>query len=135
MSSGREGENIYNGPVVHGDASGQMAWGNKVSVQQQVTSVSSTSEAADIATVVSAVLDRLGALGLPEEDMSDAVVEGRAVLAEVTKEEPDRRVVRRGINYLKGVVAAIATGAVVGANQGAAEIGQQIVSDLGNLII
>lgn len=135
MNSGREGEITSTGPIIHGGGGGQMAWGNKVSIQQQFTSVSSTSEAVDIATVVSAVLDRLGALGLPEEELSDAVVEGRAVLAEVVKEEPDRRVVRRGINYLKGVVAAIATGAVTGANQGAAEISQQIVSDLGNLVI
>ncbi|MER6974860.1 right-handed parallel beta-helix repeat-containing protein [Nocardioides sp. NPDC000445] len=123
------------GPVVHGGVSGQMAWGNKESTQHQTRSQLTWNESSDVATVVAQVLQQLGALGLPEDELKDAVAEGQLVLAEVAKEEPDRTVVRRGINYLKGVVAAIATGAVVGVNQGAAEIGQQIVKDLGGLVI
>ncbi|MBG6096397.1 hypothetical protein [Nocardioides luteus] len=132
MSGSGDGGNIYNEPMFFGDFNGQMAMGNRKSVQHQTISVNA---AADIATVVDQVLKQLDALGLAEEDLDDAVAQGRVVLAEVAKEEPDRTVVRRGVNYLKGVVAAIATGAVVGANQGAAEIGQQIVKDLGNLVI
>lgn len=132
MSGSGDGGNIHNQPMFFGDFNGQMAMGNRKSVQRQTISVN---QATDIATVVAQVLKQLDVLGLPEEDHHDAVVQGRVVLAEVAKEEPDRTVVRRGINYLKGVVAAIATGAVVGVNQGAAEIGQQIVKDLGNLII
>lgn len=132
MSGSGDGGNIYNEPMFFGDFNGQMAMGNRKSVQRQSISVGAGE---DIATVVAQVLEQLGALGLPEDDLNDAVVQGRVVLAEVAKEEPDRTVVRRGINYLKGVVAGIATGAVVGANQGAAEIGQQIVRDLGNLIL
>ena len=132
MSGSGDGGKIYNEPMFFGDFNGQMAMGNRKSVQHQTISVNA---AADIATVVDQVLKQLDALGLAEEDLDDAVAQGRVVLAEVAKEEPDRTVVRRGVNYLKGVVAAIATGAVVGANQGAAEIGQQIVKDLGNLVI
>lgn len=132
MSGSGDGDNFYNEPIFFGDFNGQMAMGNRKSVQHQSISVG---DAQDIATVVAQVLEQLGALGLPEEDLNDAVVQGRVVLAEVAKEEPDRTVVRRGVNYLKGVVAGIATGAAVGANQGAVDIGQEIVRSLGNLII
>lgn len=53
----------------------------------------------------------------------------------MAKDEPDRKVVRRGIGYLKGAAAGIAVGLATGANRGAAEIGKQIVQDLGGLII
>ncbi|MFJ9389304.1 hypothetical protein ACIRON_10830 [Nocardioides sp. NPDC101246] len=131
MSGSDDRENVYNEPMFFGDFNGQMSMGNRESVQYQVNQASEP----DIATVVAEVLKKLGALGLPEDDLNDAVVEGKAVLAEVAKEEPDRTVVRRGINYLKGAVAGIAAGVATGANQGAAEIGQQIVRDLGSLII
>ena len=132
MSGSGEGGNTYNNPMFFGDFNGQMAMGNRKSVQRQSISVG---EAKDVATVVAQVLQQLGDLGLPEDELKDAVVEGQLVLAEVAKEEPDRSVVRRGINYLKGAVAGIAAGLVTGANQGAAEIGQQIVHDLGSLIM
>lgn len=131
MSGSGEGGNTYNNPMFFGDFNGQMAMGNRKSVQRQSISVG---EAKDVATVVAQVLKQLGSLGLPEDDLNDAVAQGRMVLAEVAKDEPDRTVVRRGINYLKGVVAGIATGAAVGASQGAADIGQEIIHSLGNLI-
>ncbi len=131
MSDNHDETNIHNNPMFIGGFSGQMSMGNRESVQYQVKSA--TKE--DIADVVGEVLKRLAALGLPEEDLKDAVAEGRLVLAEVAKEEPDRSVVRRGINYLKGAAAGIAAGVATGAGQGAAEIGQQIVHDLSGLII
>ncbi|MER7556313.1 right-handed parallel beta-helix repeat-containing protein [Nocardioides sp. NPDC126508] len=136
MSSGGGNMPYVGGPNVHGEVSGQMAWGNRESVrQEQVRPQVTVNESSDIATVVAQVLEQLGALGLPEDDLKDAVAEGRLVLAEVAKEEPDRSVVRRGINYLKGAAAGIAAGVATGAGQGAAEIGQQIVHDLSGLII
>ena len=131
MSDSHDETNIHNNPMFFGGFNGQMSMGNRESVQYQVSPASKE----DIAKVVAEVLKNLGALGLPEEDLKDAVVEGEAVLAEVAKDEPDRKVVRRGINYLKGAAAGIAVGLATGANQGAAEIGQQIVHDLGSLII
>ena len=131
MSDSHDEVNIHNNPTFYGTFSGQMSMGNQKSVQYQVNPASN----ADIAKMVAEVLKSLGDLGLPEEDLKDAVVEGKAVLAEVAKEEPDRTVVRRGINYLKGAVAGIAAGVATGAGQGAAELGQQIVRDLGSLII
>jgi len=131
MSDSHDETNIHNNPMFFGDFNGQMSMGNRESVQYQVQPASK----ADIAKVVAEVLKNLEGLGLPEEDLKDAVVEGEAVLAEVAKDEPDRKVVRRCINYLKGAVAGIAAGVATGAGQGAAEIGQQIVHDLGSLII
>ncbi|OIJ28832.1 hypothetical protein UG56_000955 [Nocardioides luteus] len=136
MSSGGGDMPYVGGPNIQGDASGQLAWGNRESVrQEQVRSQATVNEASDIATVVAQVLQQLGALGLPDDELKDAVAEGRAVLAEVAKEEPDRTAVRRGINYLKGTVAGIAAGMATGANQGGAEIGKEIVRNLGSLII
>lgn len=136
MNSGGGDVPYVGGPNVQGEVSGQMAWGNQGSVrQEQVRSQATVNESSDIATVVAQVLQQLGALGLPDDELKDAVAEGRLVLAEVAKEEPDRSVVRRGINYLKGIVAGTAAGMATGANQGGAEIGKEIVRNLGNLVI
>lgn len=49
----------------------------------------------DIARAVAGTLERLGQLGLTDEERDDAEVSGREVLEEVVRPEPDEGVVRR----------------------------------------
>ncbi|WP_030660607.1 hypothetical protein [Streptomyces rimosus] len=109
------GNNIFNGPVIHGDVNGaQLAWGNAVAHQTQ----SQQQIAPGFEAIAQAVVDalrELPAMGVSEEDLEDAATAGEEVLNEVVQAEPDRGRIRRAVAALKGYFAPIATGAVTAA--------------------
>lgn len=120
---------IYNGPVIHGDANGaQLAWGNDTVTQHRQEQVAPGYEI--LAQALVSTLQQLPAAGLPAADQEDAEAAAREALHALTQGEPDRGVVRRGVAALKGHLALLATGMVVGAEQGAQEWAKTAVQHL-----
>jgi len=120
---------IYNGPVIHGDANGaQLAWGNDTVTQHRQEQVAPGYEV--LAQALVSTLQQLPAAGLPAADQEDAEAAAREALHALTQGEPDRGVVRRGVAALKGHLALLATGMVVGAEQGAQEWAKTAVQHL-----
>ncbi len=108
------GSQITNhGPVFHGAAQGQQfAWGNR--------DVSQTLHAGDqvapgfeaLAEAVAEIVKQLPAYGLDPEYQQDAEDATGEVLAQITKPEPEPRLVRRAVAGLRGlIVPVIATAA------------------------
>ena len=90
------GTTIYNGPMIHGSADGaQLAWGNETVYQTQGRTESIAPGFEAIAQAVAKTLERLPAAGLAQDDLQDAEAAARDVLAEVTKQEPNRGKIRR----------------------------------------
>jgi hypothetical protein len=121
----------YSGPVAHGD--GQFAWGN-----QNVTQASNRTETVapgfeDLAKAVNQLLAHVDHLGLSADELADARSAGDEVLEEVTKSTPDRRIVRRALTALKGLLAPIATGITDGGSEGAKEWTKAMIEHLTSL--
>lgn len=124
----------YNGPVINSEVrNSPMFWNNNTVNFAHVEQVAPGFE--EVARVVGAVLTRLGDLGLPETEQRDAAQSANEVLAEVAKPEPDRGVVRRGLNALKGVLLQLTAGLLTGANAGAVELGNDLIRDLGHITL
>ncbi|MEV6868478.1 hypothetical protein AB0M44_46810 [Streptosporangium subroseum] len=126
------GNTIYNGPVFHGSADGaQLAWNNETvtQTQNQTQQIAPGFEA--IAKAVVLTLEQLPAVGLAKEDQQDAEEAAREVLTEVTREEPDRGKIRRGLSALKGFLAPMATGLSAGAGAGAQDWARTAIEQLG----
>lgn len=123
---------IYNGPVFHGDANGaQLAWGNHT-VNQTANRTKQVAPGFEpLAQAVVRTLEQLGGAGLPDEDLEDAEVAGNEVLDEVTKAEPDRGLIRRGLSALKGFLAPVAMGISAGGTEGAQEWAKTAIEHLG----
>jgi len=120
---------IYNGPVIHGDATGaQLAWNNAVVNQQRQDQVAPGYEA--LAQALVSTLEQLTAAGLPEVDQQDAEAAAREALEELTQAQPDRGVVRRAVAALKGHLAVIAAGLSSGAGEGAKEWAKTAIEHL-----
>jgi hypothetical protein len=125
---------VYNyGTMFNHAVTGQVAWDNVTVTQNQTNTGQVAPGFEEVARAVAAVLERLADLGLPEPDARDAAEHGAVVLAEVARPEPDRGVIRRGLAGLKGALAQLAAGLVSGANEGAVEVGKQLVRSLGDL--
>jgi hypothetical protein len=84
-----------------------------------------------LAQAVVLTLEQLRAAGLPEEDVEDAEAAGEEVLAEVTKPDPDRGVIRRALKALKGCLTPIAMGLSAGTADGAQEWAKTAIEQLG----
>jgi hypothetical protein len=124
---------IYNGPVFHGSADGaQLAWDNQTvgQVQHQTQQIAPGFEA--IAQAVVRILEQLATADLTEEDRQDAESAADEVLAEVTRPEPDRKKIRRGLSALKGLLAPVATGLAAGTAEGAQEWAKMAIEQLGS---
>jgi hypothetical protein len=123
--------NFY-GPVinVNGDRA-QLAWGNESVVQNQGANEEIAPGFEGITQAVVSILHELGGAGLSTEDQEMAEQTAHEVLAEVVKEPPDRSVMRRCVNVLKGLLSPIALGAAAGAGQGAEEWARTAIEQLG----
>jgi hypothetical protein len=124
----------YQGPVFHGDVKGaQLAWNNVNVTQNQQNSEQVAPGFEDVARVVANVLQRIAQLGLPEQDAQDATESANVVLAEVVRPEPDRGVIRRGLNAIKGTLSPLVAGLLTGAQAGSVELGKELVKELGQI--
>jgi hypothetical protein len=126
------GTTVYNGPVIMGNADGaQLAWGNQT-VNQTINQTEQIAPGFEvIAQAVVGTLEQLPAAGLSEEDQADAEATANEVLVEVTQPAPDRGKIRRALSALKGYLAPVATGLVVGGGEGAQEWAKTAIEQLG----
>lgn len=121
---------VYNGPVinVHGDRA-QIAWGN-----QEVHQHSEQNEVAPgfeaIALALVSTLEGLAEAGLSHDDRSTVDEAANEVLEEVTQENPDRKVVKRGVAAVKGALAPLALGVQAGVSDSAREWAKTAVEQL-----
>jgi hypothetical protein len=99
----------YNGPVVniHGDRA-QVAWHGGTIRQEQGDTAEIAPGYEGVAQAIASTLRQISAAGLDEEDEQAAVEVGEQVLQEVTRPEPDRSVVKRGVAALRGLLAPLA---------------------------
>lgn len=123
--------NTYNGPVIHvtGDKT-QIAFDNESVNQNQdgVQEVSAGYE--ELAAILTDLISHLGESGLGEEDQTDAQSTAMEVLHEITSVEPDRNIVRRGVNAIKGMLAPVALRAQEGAGDGVQSWAHGVVEQL-----
>lgn len=122
----------YHGPVVvvNGD-NAQVAWESENVTQSQTSNDQIAPGFELIATAVANALQALPALGLTEPEVEQVDETAREVLAEVTKEAPDRRLVQRGVNAIKGLVSSAALGVGVATTQESKELALQLFDQLG----
>jgi hypothetical protein len=125
------GMTVYNGPVVnvHGDRA-QIAWGNRDVYQGRKEEQAIAPGFEAITQALVSTLERLAEVGLDDDDRVTAEDAANHVLSEVTKEHPDRRVIRRGIAVVKGILAPLALGAQAGISDGAREWAKTAVEQL-----
>jgi hypothetical protein len=125
--------NVYNGPVILGNADGaQLAWGSQTVTQtQQQRTETITAGFEAIAQAVVSTLEQLPAAGLAKQDLRDAEAAANEVLTEVTQPTPDRGRIRRALVALKGFLAPVATGLAVGAGEGAEDWARTAIEQLG----
>lgn len=114
---------IYNGPVVHihGDGA-QVAWNNDTVTQTSSLARQEVTPGFEpIATAVGQILEGIANSGLQADEISEVEETGKAVLAEVVKEEPDKTFIKRSLTMLKGLLSPIAIGAQDGVTDAAQE--------------
>lgn len=105
--------NRYEGPVVISSGDGaQIAFGDHATQTQSNTQITPGYEG--LAEAVTLIMEKLSAVELAEGDRETAEEVSGELLAEVTREVPDPKRLRRGIAALKGVLAPIVTGAATG---------------------
>jgi hypothetical protein len=122
---------IYNGPVIHGDATGaQLAWNNRTTHQNQARTEQISQGFEAIAKAVAMTLEQLPFAGLSREQREDAETAGSEVLYEVTQPEPDRSKIRRALSMLRGILTPLAIGAARGEVAGAQDWAHTAIEQL-----
>lgn len=125
------GTTIYNGPVIYGSADGaRLAWNNQTVDQGENHTEQVTSGFEPLARAVVRTLEQLRLAGLADEDEQAAEDVAREVLNQVTKPDPDRGAIKRGLRALKGVLAPVAIGLTNGAGEGAKEWAKTAIEQL-----
>jgi len=109
---------VYNAPVINiqGDRA-QVAWGNHTSSQNSGSISTITQGYEEIASVVATALQNLQSADIDRDDKDMAVESAETVLREVTADEPDSKILRRGLATLKGILGGLVAGASTGANE------------------
>lgn len=117
------GGTTYNGPVVQivGDSAQVAINNNDVSQANSSTKKDVTPGFEPIATAVGHILEGIAGSGLSTEDMAEVEAEGKVVLEEVVKPEPDKGLLKRSLTMLKGLLTPIAIGAQDGATDAVQE--------------
>lgn len=113
--------------TVTGD-NNQIAAGIHGAVDQAMSIDSSTTVAADyqnIEKVIRDLLDQLPRLSLDEPDEEDLRSDAQTVLGEIVSSEPDKRIIRRALNGLRGLLSPLALGVSQAATAESAEIARQ----------
>lgn len=93
----------------------QVAAGTRGSVTQHLSVVDNSATVTagyeDVAQLVGELVEqRLPLLGLKDDDQQDVIDEARVVLGEVVKDEPDRKIIRRALTTMRGVLASVFAG-------------------------
>jgi hypothetical protein len=114
------GATVYNGPVVnvHGEGA-QIAWSNHDVYQGRTQQQEIAPGFEAISQALVSTLEHLAKVGLNDEDRTIAEDAADEVLTEVTQEHPDRRMIRRGIAVVKGILSPLALGAQAGVSDSA----------------
>jgi hypothetical protein len=124
--------NIYNGPVIHGDANGaQLAWANREVHQAQARTEQIAPGYEALAQTVVKILEQLAFSGLPDDEQADVELAANEVLAEITRAEPDRGKVHRALSVVKGGLAPVAMGLVKGTASGLEQWAGTAIEQLG----
>ena len=126
--------NNYNGPVVNvtGD-NAQLAWGNK-SVNQSQEHVEQVAPGYEqLAQLVTDLLANLAEFPLEPAEHAQVRKNAEIVLLEVTKLEPDKNAVQRGVTMLKGLLAPIASGVRSAVESQASQRATELIDSLGNV--
>lgn len=111
---------VYNGPMitVNGDHA-QIAWGNNEVTQTQTSQDQVAPGFEQVAVALVNILRDLNGVDLSAEEREVAEEAAKTTLEEITKEQPNPGIVRRGIAAVRGVLAPLALGAQAGASEGA----------------
>lgn len=127
--------NNYNGPVitVTGDHA-QLSWNNGDVTQMQSTTEQVAAGCEELADLVTRLLASLPLLGLDADDESEVCATSETILHEVVKPDPDRGVLKRSITMLKGLLAPIASGISKAVSQESADMANQLIESLGNVL-
>lgn len=125
----------YHGPVVtvNGDHS-QIAWDNKSVQHSQARRAQIAPGYEKLAQLLADVLASMPSFGLDETDEADLRTSAEAVLEEVVKPEPDQTVVRRGVTFVKGLLAPIGAGLSTAATAETAEAVREAIDALGSAL-
>ena len=123
------GTNIFNGPLIQGDAPGaQLAWNSTSVTQVRNETVAPGYEA--LAELLAETLERLPDLGLSAEEKGHASEATQEALAEVTSANPDKSRMRRSLMVLKGSLSHLAAGLVIGSEEGMVDWARTAVEHL-----
>lgn len=127
--------NNYHGPVVtvNGDHA-QVAWGNRDVQQESDASGQVAPGYEQLAQLLTDVLASLSHLGLGEPDAADLRETAEEVLREVTHEEPNPGAVRRGVTFIKGLLAPIAAGLGKAVTQETTDAAREVIDALGTML-
>lgn len=128
---GNRGTTVYNAPVVtiHGDRA-QVAWGNNEVHQATADQREIAPGFEAIAQALASTIQGLVDIALADEDRRTAEDAAHEVLDEVTKDHPDRGVIKRGVAVVKGILAPLAVGAQAGISDSAREWAKTAVEQL-----
>lgn len=122
--------NTYNGPVVHGDGA-SIQFASKISGdvnQNQEEQVADGFE--QVAEVIGKVIVNLPQLGLKGDEAEELSEAANTVLRETTTEAPDRSVISRGINQIKGLLSAVALGVKEALTDSSKETSLELIKEL-----
>lgn len=127
--------NNYHGPVVtvNGDHA-QVAWGNRDVQQDSDASEQVAPGYEQLAQLLTDMLASLSRLGLGEPDAADLRETAEDVLREVTHEEPNPGTVRRGVTFIKGLLAPVAAGLGKAVTQETTDAAREVIDALGTML-
>ena len=127
--------NNYHGPVVTVTGDGaQLAWDNQEVTQGQANFQQVATGYEELADLVTRLLASVETFELDPEDQAELVEAGDEILHEAVKDQPDRRVVRRGITMLKGLLAPVASGVSKGVADETATMARDLITSLGEVL-
>lgn len=122
--------NTYNGPVVHGDGA-SIQFASKISGdvnQNQEEQVADGFE--QLAEVIGKVIANLPQLGLTGDEAEELSKVANTVLRETTSEVPDKSLISRGVNQVKGLLSAVALGVKEALTDSSKEISFELIKEL-----
>lgn len=123
----------FNGPVVVGDGT-QVQFASNVDgnvEQHQVREVASGYE--NVAKVLDGLLQALPDIGLSDGENKKIVEEAEVVLAEATAEEPNKTLLAKGIDRLKGLLSPVALGLNDAVQEESKAVAIDFIQQLGEL--
>lgn len=98
------------------------------SIDNSTTTVTADYEHID--QIVRTLLEQLPRLALNDSAQSDLREDAEVVLAEIVKDEPDRNIIRRGLNALRGVLAPLLDGVSQAVTAESAEIARHTIDQI-----